>query len=178
MNKRIPVSYILKILSILFFFYFFLALFSYELRDMGHTYPRQPKVGNWMGGSGAILAHYSFLWLGQVSWLMPFILAFGLWKIEKQSMYFYSYWFCYLFFFFLWLCTLGSFWEKFCIDSDRMPSQGGLLGLFLLENLQLFFGNFHAFFLLFAGIILGIYAFTIVLQQKYLTKIQRQEKKE
>ena len=177
MNKVDKFYYFFKILSFLIFCYFFLALLSYELRDMGQTYPKNTQILNWMGKGGAFLAHSLFLWLGKVAWLVPFAIALCFFQAEKQSIC-RRYWVCWGFFFFLWLCTLGSFWEKFCIDSDKMPSQGGLLGLFLLDNLQLYFGKFNAFFLLCTGIVLGLYAFTIALEQKYFKKIQHQEKKE
>lgn len=166
-----------KIFLCLVFLFMTLSLISYDIKDTGNTYPPQTPISNWMGKAGAIFSYTLYLWLGQVVWMIPLGLVLLIMQKGKFS-FSHGYWVCWCFFLLLWVCTLASFWEKLSLDSDRMPSKGGLLGLFLSEKWQLYFGKFSALFLLCTGIILAIYAFTIALEQKYWKKLQHQGKKE
>ena len=167
-------QFFLKILLCLLFLYVFLSLVSHDLKD-GDIYPAQHQIYNWMGKSGAIVSQALYLWLGKIAWFIPLSIALSYRYIGKFN-YLYGYWVCWGFFFLLWLCTLASFFQKFCIDSGSILSSGGILGLFLFESLQTFFGKWSAFFLLCVGVVLGLYAFTIILEERYWIKVQ--DKKE
>lgn len=158
----------------------YMALFSYDRGDLGDTYPKKDSFQNWVGKGGAILANNLYLWFGNMAYLLPLALLLPLlllispFSLRYLPLRLMNLAFCTL----LWACTFFSFWEKFPSHSDKMPSQGGILGLFFWETGKNFFGVYSSFLLFLVGALLIFEAYTLGIEYHYLYKKHQKRRKE
>lgn len=119
-----------------------ISLLSFHAGDMEYIYPPQP-IKNWFGIAGAKFALITFKWLGWVAWLLPIssILLLLVLRLSRGS--------CpaamqaagLLLLILVWAATTASYLDPVLLISQKMPSYGGILGLFVKDFLRGYISN-------------------------------------
>lgn len=121
---------VLGVCGIFFVTFMLISLISYSPADPPGS--SRTIISNWGGQAGAYFSHFLYLYLGWMSWLIPFFLTFASIKLFQSDINFLG-----------WRIPAG--WVLFAFGGCGLlslihSSNGGLLGLYVLERVSPVFG--------------------------------------
>ena len=155
--------------------YILLSLASYNPQDVGEFFPYNSSYQNYCGKNGAVLAHWLFKWLGCVAWSLPelLLLAAGAILVNISISKISIAWVCCLAITLVWSCCLASYCEPSGIYLANMPSYGGMIGIYLVTNLNDYLGKATGWLLLCFGVGLGLYAISLYWEYRFLLRPEK-----
>lgn len=153
-----------------------LSLLSFVPGDLEYNYPPNTAFHNYGGKYGALLARFLYKWFGLIAYLIPLVVLGCSLLIAKISRIG-STWLLWGILFCGWCCLVVSYLETSPILSKRMPSYGGVLGLFCISYLRSHFGRSTITAIILIGTIaLIFYAYTLWCEYRYLAWDQLHER--
>ena len=174
---KIGISITAGIVALLFLVSF-VSLISFDPKDSDYVYPANTPVKNWAGVWGVLTARLCYQWFGGIAFLLPtawLCVLLWLWA-GIRSFWLAMAWLLWWIVLLGWCCTMASLAEQAPLLSDRMPSYGGIVGLFLLSLLRTYLGGIASWgILILLGFSLVFNAITLWLECLFLVNLGRMQ---